>query len=50
MKNLLITPHVAGDTSLPYTVERIVQLFLEDFVRYAEGRPLKRPVDITKGY
>ena len=48
--NLLITPHVAGDTSLPYTVERIVQLFLEDFVRYAEGRPLKRPVEITKGY
>ena len=48
--NLLITPHVAGDTSLPYTVERIVQLFLDDFRRYAEGKPFLRPADIVKGY
>ena len=48
--NLLITPHVAGDTSLPYTVERIVDLFLDDFRRYAEGKPFLRPVDLGKGY
>ena len=28
----VITPHVAGDTSLPHTVDRIVDLFLEETV------------------
>jgi len=48
--NLLITPHVAGNTTLPYTRERIVELFLEDLDNYASGRPLKRRVDLEKGY
>ena len=48
--NLLLTPHVAGNTTLPYTVERIAALFLEDFEDYCVGRPLKRQVDRTKGY
>ena len=43
--NLLITPHVAGNLTLPYTVDRIVELFLEDFRRYCAGEPLKRRVD-----
>ena len=47
---LIITPHVAGDTSLPYTLERIVTLFLEDFQRYVAGLPLLRLVDRTRGY
>ena len=47
---LLITPHVAGDTTLPHTMDRIVDLFLEDFDRYCDGRPLKRLVDRTAGY
>ena len=48
--NLLITPHVAGNMTLPQTVERIVALFLEDFANYCEGRPLKRLVEREKGY
>lgn len=47
---LLITPHVAGNTTLPYTVDRIVSLFLEDFENYCEGRPLVRAIDRQKGY
>ena len=48
--NLLITPHVAGNMTLPYTVQRIVDLFLEDFENYCAGRPLRRQVDLEKGY
>ncbi len=48
--NLLITPHVAGDSALPYTVEKVVQQFLEDFVRYAEGKPLLHQADVARGY
>ena len=47
---LLITPHVAGNMTLGYTVDRIVALFLEDFANYCAGRPLKRRVDREKGY
>lgn len=47
---LLLTPHIAGNMTLEYTVERIVELFLEDFENYCAGRPLKRLVDRTIGY
>ncbi len=48
--NLLIFPHVAGNMTLPYTKDRIVDLFLEDFENYCAGRPLARLVDLKKGY
>lgn len=47
---LLITPHVAGNMTLGYTVDRIVEMFLEDFDNYCAGRPLRRRVDWNKGY
>ncbi len=47
---LIITPHVAGDTTLPYTLQRIVELFLEDFENYCTGRPLARLVNRSIGY
>jgi len=47
---LLITPHCAGNMTLPYTLERIVDLFLADFENYCEGRPLERLVDRKLGY
>ena len=47
---LIITPHVAGDTTLPHTMDRIVDLFLEDFENYCAGRPLARLVDRSLGY
>ncbi len=48
--NLLLMPHVAGNMTLPYTKDRIVDLFLEDFENYCAGKPLHRLVDIKKGY
>ena len=48
--NLLITPHISGNMTLPYTMERIVQLFLENLENYCAGRPLERLVDMTRGY
>ena len=50
LPGLLITPHVAGDMFLPYTVEKIVDLFIEDFIRYSEGKTPERLVDPEKGY
>lgn len=47
---LILTPHVAGDTTLPHTMDRIVELFLEDLENYCAGRPLLRLVDRGKGY
>lgn len=47
---LRITPHVAGNMTLDYTVDRIVAQFLEDFANYCAGRPLLRQVDREKGY
>ena len=47
---LILTPHVAGDTTLPYTLDRIVNLFLEDFERYCEGKPLAGLADRKAGY
>ncbi len=47
---LYITPHTAGNLSLPYTVERVVQLFLENLERYGKGEPLLRQIDLKKGY
>ncbi len=47
---LLVTPHCSGNTSLGYTVDRIVDLFCEDFRRYVQGLPLLRTVNRTLGY
>ena len=47
---LIITPHVAGDPTLPHTVDRIVDLVLEDFDNYCAGRPLIRIADRGMGY
>ncbi len=47
---LLITPHIAGNMTLDYTLEQIVGLFLEDLGNYAAGRPLHRAVDRKRAY
>ena len=36
--------------TLPYTVQRIVELFLEDFENYCSGKPLARLADLDRGY
>ena len=50
LPNLLITPHTAGNMTLDYTVNRIVELFLEDLDNYCAGKPLARLVDRNIGY
>ena len=47
---LLITPHIAGNMTLDYTVERIVSQFLEDLDNYAAGRKLRYRVDRERAY
>lgn len=49
-KNLLLTPHVAGNMTLAYTRRKCIDLFLEDLDNYAAGRPLKRVVDRKRFY
>ena len=48
--NLLISPHVAGNMSLRWTVDRIVDMFTDDLTRYAQGQPLLHRVDVSRGY
>ena len=48
--NLVLTTHVAGNWTLPHTVDRIAELFTEDLVNYCEGKPLIRLIDVNKGY
>lgn len=49
-KNIIITPHCAGNFSLQITRDRDVALFCEDLENYAAGRPLARLVDRRLGY
>ena len=49
-KNLLITPHVAGNMTLAHTRDKNVAMFLEDLKNFTEGAPLKYLVDKKLGY
>ena len=49
-KNLLITPHVAGNMSLGYTRDKDVDMFCEDLENFAAGRPLAHLVNGKLGY
>lgn len=49
-KNLLVTPHVAGNLTLDYTVDTNVEMFCENLINYAEGHPMKHVIDRKKGY
>lgn len=50
IKNLLITPHVAGNMTLAYTKDKNVQMFIEDLKNFAQGKPLHYLVDRKLGY
>ena len=50
MPNLLITPHTAGNMTLVHTVNRIVEMFLEDLDVYCAGQKPKHLIDRTRGY
>ena len=48
MKNVIITPHVAGFT--PYYFERVAALFADNLERYLEGKPLRNLYVPARGY
>ncbi|MCR5467627.1 MAG: D-2-hydroxyacid dehydrogenase, partial [Lachnospiraceae bacterium] len=49
-KNLLITPHAAGNLTVDYTLTKNVDMFCENLLRYAKGEPLNNLIDRKKGY
>ena len=49
-KNLIITPHVAGNLTLEHTLDVNVELFCENLLNYGKGLPLKNLIDKNKGY
>ena len=50
LPNLQITTHTAGNMTLDYTVNRIVEMFLEDLDAYCAGKQPEHLVDRSKGY
>ena len=50
LPNLLITPHTAGNMTLEHTVNRIVEMFVEDLDRYCAGETPGHLVDRQRGY
>ncbi len=49
-KNILITPHASGGWSLPSTIDRVMDIFLENLKAWQEGAPMKNLVDPESGY
>ena len=50
MENVLISPHCTDRTIDPDWLDLSMQLFIENFVRYREGKPLENVVDKKAGY
>ena len=49
-KNLVITPHVAGNFWLSETFERVVRIAGENLEAWTKGTPMRNLVDRTAGY
>lgn len=49
-RNLVLTPHVAGNMTVPYTRQKSVEMFCEDLERYCTGEPLLHKVNRKLGY
>ncbi|GAB5535565.1 MAG: D-2-hydroxyacid dehydrogenase [Rubricoccaceae bacterium] len=48
MDNVIVTPHVAGDT--PHYAERALDLFADNVARWRSGCDLRNRVDLQAGY
>lgn len=50
--NLIITPHISGKTygHLDVTINKVLDICLENLYRYVEGNELKNLVDMNTGY
>ena len=49
-KNLIITPHVAGNLTLEHTLDKNVEMFIDNLLCYANGLEMKHVIDRNKGY
>ena len=49
-RGAIITPHNSGKFSLPKTLDNIVDIFIHNLKRYAEGLPLDNQVSRTTRY
>jgi len=50
MENVIITPHTSGGFSLPETLEKILDICIENLECYLVQRPLRNIVDFKTGY
>lgn len=50
LKNLVITPHMAGNLTIAYTKDKNVDMFIEDLRNFTAGKPLHYLVDRKLGY
>ena len=46
----IITPHVSGGYALPETLEKILELSIENLERYEKGETLHNIIDFSTGY
>ena len=49
-RNILLTPHTAGQMTLGYTREKSIDMFCENLKRYLAGETLENRVDLKAGY
>ena len=49
-KNVILTPHIAGNMTIAHTKDRAVEMFCEDLINYANGRPMTYRVNRRLGY
>ena len=49
-KNIIITPHIAGNYDVPETLEKIVEIAIDNLDRYMQGRTMRNVVDRNTGY
>ena len=50
MDNVILTPHVSGRFSLPETLEKILNICIENLECYLVKRPLRNVIDRKTGY
>jgi len=48
--NLILTPHVSGNMSLPKTCELVIEIFLRNLEHWTRGEALEHVVDQKQGY
>ena len=50
VKNCILTPHIAGNLTVPYTRQTNVRLFCENLEKFCTGQPMDRVIDRNRGY